>query len=53
MKAQNVEHHLKQEMSNDTYATLTLTSDPKINRGHLLVMTSLHVKYEDSVINGI
>ena len=28
-------------------------SDPKINRGHLLVMATLHVKYEDSVINGI
>ena len=27
--------------------------DPKINRGHLLVMTNLHVKYEDAVINGI
>ena len=28
-------------------------SDPKINRGHLLVMINLHVKYEDSVMNGI
>ena len=28
-------------------------SDPKINRGHLLAMTNQHVKYEDSVINGI
>ena len=25
-------------------------SDPKINRGHLLVMTNQHVKYEDFVI---
>ena len=41
----------KQEMSCDTYAPLTF--DPKINRGYLLVMTNLHVKYEDSVINGI
>ena len=27
-------------------------SEPKINRGHLLVMTNLQVKYEGSVING-
>ena len=26
-------------------------SEPKINRGHLLIMTNLHVKYEDIVIN--
>ena len=25
-------------------------SDPKINRGHLLVMANLHVKYEDFVL---
>ena len=31
----------KQEMSND------------IRLGHLLIKTNLHVKYEDSVINGI
>ena len=45
----------KQEMSNDTYPPDhdLGPSDPKINRGHLLVMTNLHVKYEDSVINGI
>ena len=43
----------KQEMSNDTYAPWPWPTDPKINRGHLLVMTSLHVKYEDSVIKGI
>ena len=36
----------KQEMLIDTYAPLTLNFD-KINRGHLLVMTNLHVKYED------
>ena len=28
-------------------------SDPKINRGHLLVMINLQVKYDDSVINDI
>ena len=28
-------------------------NDPKINRGHLLVITNLNVKYEDSVMNGI
>ena len=42
--ARNVERHI---------CPLTLTFDPKINRGHLLVMTNLHVKYKDSVINGI
>jgi hypothetical protein len=26
-------------------------SDPKINRGHLLVVTNHYVKYEDFVIN--
>ena len=31
----------------DKYAPLTF--DPKINRGHPLVMTNLHVKYEHSV----
>ena len=36
-----------------TYAPLTLTFDPKINRGILLVMINLHVKNEDYVINGI
>ena len=42
-------------VSNDTYAPdLDLwPSDPKINRGHLLVMINLHAKYEDSVINDI
>ena len=40
-------------MSYDTYAPLTLTFDPKINSGHLLVMSNLHVKYEDSVMNSI
>ena len=38
-------------MLNDTYAPLTLTFalvTQKINSGHLLVMTNLHVKYEDS-----
>ena len=27
-------------------------SNPKINRDHLLGMISVHVKYEDFVING-
>ena len=46
----------KQEMSNDIYAPLTLTFNlvtPKINTGHLLVMTNLHVKYKHSVTNSI
>jgi hypothetical protein len=30
---------------------MTLTFDPKINRGDLLVMTNQYVKYEDFVIN--
>ena len=37
-------------MLNDTYAPLTLTFDSKLNRGHLLVMNNLHVKYEDTVM---
>ena len=47
---------MEQEMSNDTYASLNLNFElvtQKNNRGHLLVMANLHVKYEDSVINGI
>ena len=32
---------------------MTLTFDPKSIRGHLLVITNLHAKDEDSVINGI
>ena len=27
-------------------------SDPEINRGHLLDIVNLHVKYEDFVLNG-
>ena len=47
MQTRNVERHI-------CPSDLDLWhSDPKINRGHLLVMTNLHVKYEDSVINGI
>ena len=41
----------KQEMSYDTYAPLTY--DPKINRGHLLVIINQHMKYEDCMMNGI
>ena len=43
-------------MSYDTYAPPDLDlcpRDPKINRGHLLIMTNLQVKYEHSVTNGI
>ena len=47
------ENNTKQEMSYDTDAPLTLTFDPKINRGHLLVIINQHVKYEDSVKDGI
>jgi hypothetical protein len=28
-------------------APVTFTFDPKINRGHLIIMTNLHAKYED------
>ena len=28
-------------------------TDPKINRGHLLVIINQHIKYEDSVMKGI
>jgi hypothetical protein len=28
-----------------------VTFDPKINRGHLLVMTDQYIKYDDFVIN--
>ena len=31
---------------------MTLTFDPKMDRGHLLVMTALQEKYEDYVICG-
>ena len=35
----------------ESYCDLDLrSSDPKINRCHLLVMANLHVKYEDCVI---
>ena len=47
---------IKQEMSYNTYAPPDLDlwpSEPNINRGHILVMINLHVKYEVFVMNGI
>ena len=37
----------EQEMSNDTCPPDLGPSEPKINRGQLLVMTNQHMKYED------